>query len=145
MADVPVDLDRPVTYRDFNALVQLFTEEKVIAAAERKERGEEKAKADADRKEFREFMKTTKEFMEKANEDRDRAEKEKKDKKDKKEKAQNDENDRKEKENNKAEQERADMKKMWEEGRVLEYMLIVLKNNQGTHPYPKLVVHVKVE
>ena len=124
------DPDRPVTYRDFNALVQLFTEEKV--------------KADADRKEFREFMKTTKEFMEKANAARDKADKQKKDEKERTEKALNDE---KEKENNKADQGRADMKRMWEGGRVLEYMLIFLKNNQGSghhYYYPKLV-HVKAE
>ncbi len=117
MADDP---DRPVTYRDFNALVQLFTEEKV--------------KADADREEFREFMKTTKEFMEKANEARDKAEKEKKDEKEKIEKA-----------NSEAEQERADMKKKWDEGKMLEFTLMFLRINQGSgHYYPKLV-HVKAE
>ncbi len=135
MADDP---DRPVTYRDFNALVQLFKEDRVKAEAE-------KVITAIEREEFREFMKTTKEFMKKANEDRDRAEKEKKDDKDKAEKALNDENDRKEKENNKADQERADMKRMWEEGRVLEYMLIFLKNNQGSHNYYPKLVHVKAE
>ena len=50
MADVE-EQDRPVTHRDFNALVQLFEEEKakadeerVKAEADRKERDEERAK-----------------------------------------------------------------------------------------------------
>ena len=70
MADTPAaeNLDRPVTCRDFNALVQLFKEDRVKAEAE-------KVIAAAEREEFREFMKTTKEFMKKANEDRDMVEK----------------------------------------------------------------------
>ena len=110
MADDP---GRPVTHRDFNALVQLFEEE---------------------RKEFREFMKTTKEFMERANEARDKAEKEKKDEKEKIEKA-----------NSEAEQERADMKKKWDEGKMLEFTLMFLRINQGSGYHYQKLVHVKAE
>ena len=39
--------DRPVTRRDFNELVQLFKEERAKADADRKERDEERVKADA--------------------------------------------------------------------------------------------------
>ena len=125
MADVE-EQDRPVTYRDFNALVQLFKEERAKAdewrakaeadkAAEKKERDEEKAKADdwrakaeADRKE--------------RDEERAKAEAKKA----------------------KIEKEHADMQKMWEERRMLEYTLIFFKINQGSPPYKQLV-HVKAE
>ena len=96
MADVE-EQDRPVTYRDFNALVQLIKEEKAKA-------DEERAKAEADRKER----------------DEERAKKAK------------------------IEVERADMQKMWEERRMLEYTLIFFKINQGSHSYKQLV-HVKAE
>lgn len=44
MADV--EKDRPVTYRYFNALVQLFKEERAKTDADRKERDEERVKAE---------------------------------------------------------------------------------------------------
>ncbi len=55
MSDVlEEELDRPVTYRDFNALVQLFKEERAKSDADRKERDGERAKADAEKAEIEE-------------------------------------------------------------------------------------------
>jgi hypothetical protein len=55
MSDVgEEDLDRPVTYCDFNALVQLFKEERAKSDADRKKRDVERAKADAIKAEIEE-------------------------------------------------------------------------------------------
>jgi hypothetical protein len=109
MSDVvEEDLDRPVTYRDFNALVQLFKEERAKSDADRKERDVERAKSDADRKER---------DGERAKADAEKAE---------------------------IEEERADMQKKWDEGKMLDFLLIFFKIHKGPYSYKQLV-HIKAE
>jgi hypothetical protein len=91
---VEEDLDRPVTYRDFNALVQLFKEERAKSDADRKERDRERAKADAKKAEI--------------------------------------------------EEERANMQKKWDEGKMLDFLLIFFKIHKGPYSYKQLV-HIKAE
>ena len=118
--------DRPVTRRDFNELVQLFKEERAKADADRKERDEERVKAEADRAAEKKEL----------DEERVKAEVDRKERDE--ERAKN------EAKKVKIEEERADMQKKWDEGKMLEYALIFFKINQGSPPYKQLL-HVKAE
>ena len=136
--------DRPVTRRDFNELVQLFKEERAKADADRKERDEERVKAEADRaaeKKERDEERVKAE-AEKAAEKKELDEERVKAEVDRKER--DEERAKNEAKKVKIEEERADMQKKWDEGKMLEYALIFFKINQGSPPYKQLL-HVKAE